>query len=148
MKTKTQPRRVTVNRKQRLYVIPSPCGGYSCLGFRVCIDRAVRLAAELGEDFKPARAGALSNYRRLCELQEIVRDRHSATGYRATCELSPQLRGLEGRHVEVVTDYGETRRFRVGRSTGCIPIHLEITRRCAHGGFAAEYHYKSVRVIR
>lgn len=147
MKTTTPKPRVTVNRKQRLYVIPC-AGGYSCLGFQVCIDRAARLAAELGENFTPARAGALSNYHRLRELQEIARERNAATGYRTTCELSPQLRGLEGRRVEVVTDYGETRRFQVGRSTGWIPIHLEIARRNSSGGMAAERHYKSVRIIR
>ena len=61
--------------------------------------------------------------------------------------LSPQLKGLEGMRVEVVTDYDETRRFIVGRSTGWIPCHIEISRRSAFGGGAADRHYKSVRVL-
>jgi len=61
--------------------------------------------------------------------------------------LSPQLKGLEGMRVEVVTDYDETRRFIVGRSTGWIPCHIEISRRNAFGGGAADRHYKSVRPL-
>lgn len=61
--------------------------------------------------------------------------------------LSPQLTGLEGFRVEVVTDYDETRRFIVGKSTGWIPCHIEISRRSASGGGAADKHYKSVRVL-
>lgn len=62
-------------------------------------------------------------------------------------ELTPQLIGLEGYRVEVITDYDEKRRFIVGRSTGWRPIHLEISRRTALGGPAAEKHYKSVTVL-
>ena len=58
--------------------------------------------------------------------------------------LSPQLVGLEGWRVEVVTDYNEKRRFIVGKSTGWRPCHLEISRRDSYGGPAAENHYKSV----
>jgi len=62
--------------------------------------------------------------------------------------LTPQLVGLEGRRVEVVTTYGETRRFHVGKSTGWIPCHLEIHNARSSGGGSAEKQYKSVRVIR
>ena len=68
-------------------------------------------------------------------------------GLRALSNLSPQLVGLECWRVEVVTDYSETRRFIVGRSTGWAPIHFEISRRSAHGGPAAEKHYQSVRKL-
>ncbi len=61
--------------------------------------------------------------------------------------LSPQLRGKEGYRVEVVTDYDETRRFIVGRSTGWRPCSLEINNRRSMGGPSAEMHYKSVRVL-
>lgn len=61
--------------------------------------------------------------------------------------LSPQLKGLEGTRVEVVTDYDETRRFIVGRSTGWIPCHIEISRRSAFGGCPADRRYKSVRTL-
>jgi hypothetical protein len=148
MKTATiaPPRRVTVNRSQGLYVIPSG-GGFSCLGFQVCIDRATRLAGNLGEPLNLKRAGTLHNYRELERLQGLAAARNRQTGWRADCELSPQLRGLEGRRVEVVTTYGETRRFIVGRSGGWVPIHLEIHNRRSYGGGAADRVYKSVRLV-
>ncbi len=62
-------------------------------------------------------------------------------------ELTPQLIGLEGYRVEVVTDYDEKRRFIVGRSTGWRPIHLEVSRRSAYGGYQASKHYTSVTML-
>ena len=61
--------------------------------------------------------------------------------------LSPQLIGLEDWRVEVVTTYGETRRFWVGKSTGWRPIHLEIARRNCYGGGGAAKRYRSVRKL-
>ena len=66
---------------------------------------------------------------------------------RSDAGLTPQLIGLEGYRVEVVTDYDETRRFIVGKSTGWIPCHLEIARSNSSGGGPAEKHYKSVRTL-
>lgn len=61
--------------------------------------------------------------------------------------LSPQLIGLEGWRVEVITTYGEKRRFIVGISTGWRPCHLEVSRRGAHGGGASEKTYASVKKL-
>ena len=66
---------------------------------------------------------------------------------RDNSDLSPQLVGLEGWRIEVVTTYGEKRRFIVGKSTGWKPCHLEISRRSAHGGGAAEKEYTSIRKL-
>jgi hypothetical protein len=63
---------------------------------------------------------------------------------RSDAGLTPQLVGLEGWRVEVETEYGETRRFIVGRSTGWVPIHLEIARRNCRGGMAASKSYRKV----
>lgn len=62
-------------------------------------------------------------------------------------DLSPQLKGLQGYRVEVVTDYDEKRRFIVGQSTGWRPCSLEVNNRRSMGGPSAEKHYKSVRVL-
>jgi hypothetical protein len=64
--------------------------------------------------------------------------------------LTPQLEGLEGKRVEVVTKYGETRRFWVGRNIRSAPvqIHLEILTTRSLGGAPAEMEYESVRVVR
>lgn len=66
---------------------------------------------------------------------------------RSDAGLTKQLIGLEGWRVEVVTTYGETRRFIVGRSTGWVPCHTELKLRTSSGGPAAEREYKSVRKI-
>ena len=59
-----------------------------------------------------------------------------------------QLHGLLGRRVEVVTMYGETRRFNVGKSTGWMPCYLEVENARTRGGCAAEREYQSVKVVR
>ncbi len=63
-------------------------------------------------------------------------------------DLNPQLTPFFRQRVEVVTDYGETRRFLVGRSTGWKPCCLEVKTIRSFGGVAAEKHYKSVKLIR
>lgn len=133
---------VRLNHEQRLYVIPfgwrgGKPEGFSCLGFDVCYEWTKRRAEWLGE---PIPSESLigtrklyEEYKRLCEL---IKQRHEATGERCLCDLTPQLIGLEGKRVEVEDNFGEVRRFWVGRSTGWIPIHLEITRNGNHGGGA------------
>jgi len=63
---------------------------------------------------------------------------------RSDAGLTPQLVGLEGWRVEVETDYDETRRFYVSRSTGWVPCHIEVKTRRSYGGTGAEKHYKRV----
>jgi hypothetical protein len=62
--------------------------------------------------------------------------------------LTPQLKGLEGFRVEVITTYGEKRRFNVGRSTGWAPCHIELRCIRSHGGPCAEKKYQHVKLIR
>ena len=147
----TVDRAVTVNREQALYVIPEG-DGYSCLGFDVVMQRFDRLAAELRREchdlsiapFSLHLRGTLEGY----HLYRALVERARLTGKRFRCELTPQLEGLEGNRVEVETLYGETRRFIVGKSTGWLPIHLEIKTRASTGGMGAEREYRSVRVVR
>lgn len=139
------PHAVTVNAEQGLYVIPAGGGGYSCLGFDVLVERYNRLAGAMDwRGFPLEERGTLEGYARYEALLTAARE----TGRRFSCELSPQLIGLEGRRVEVVTAYGETRRFQVGKSTGWLPIHLEVYNRRSTGGGAADRQYQSVRVVR
>ena len=133
----------SINKEQGLYVITEGHGGYSCLGFNVAQERMARLAAEMGETLPTLELGTEAHYLAYTALH----NKAAATGKRFECELSPQLKGLEGYRVEVVTDYGERRRFIVGKSTGWMPCHLEISRRNAHSGGAAEPHYQSVRTL-
>lgn len=62
--------------------------------------------------------------------------------------LTTQLIPYHGARVEVVTTYGETRRFWVGMSTGWRPCHLEIHNTRSTGGMSAEKEYASVRLVR
>ena len=144
---------VTINPEQRLYVIPCS-GGYSCLGFDVAEGRMRRMltwlqshdASPVSFSDEPA-PGTPERYARFEAIQSRVRDVVKATGQRCEVELSPQLIGLEGRRVEVVSKFGERRRFRVGKSTGWMPIHLELKTRRSFGGMAADREYQSVRVV-
>ncbi|MCC6818584.1 MAG: hypothetical protein IT245_06825 [Bacteroidia bacterium] len=60
------------------------------------------------------------------------------TGKRYDFELHPKLIGLEGKRIECIM-YGEKTRFIVGKSTGFIPIHLEIKTRRSSGGGGISY---------
>ena len=136
----------SINQEQGLYVLS--CGsGFSCLGFEVTQQRMERLAAEMGEGCPVVELGTREHYDAYVNLESRAAATATTTGKRYQCELSPQLVGLEGWRVEVVTDFDETRRFIVGKSTGWLPIHLEVSRRSAFGGMAADRHYKSVRTL-
>lgn len=116
---------VTLNHDQNLYVIPCGDDGYTSLGFNVLEARANSLAAELNEEWTLA-LPSIKQYERYQALLAIARNRNAKTGWKSKTGLTQQLIGLERDHVEVVDCYGEQRRFRVGRSTGFIPCHLQI----------------------
>ena len=139
---------VKINRQQRLFVIPAGNDGFSCLGFDVCEQRLSGLANELRVDPMAHRRGTRSAYRAYQHLLELARQKNQTTGWRSQSELTRELLGLEGKRVEIVDRYGETRRFYVGRSTGFVPVHLEISRRDSTGGPAvAGAPFKSLRII-
>ena len=134
---------ITLNHEQQLYVIKTDYG-YSCLGFDVCRDQTLAYAKWLGKTELPVPYASIEAY----QLYETLVDEIIATGKRCDAELCPQLVGLEGKRVEVTDAYGKTRRFYVGKSTGSIPIHLEIARKNSSGGPAVMGSpFKSVRVI-
>ena len=137
---------VTVNLDQRLFVIPSG-GGFTCLGFDVCHKWSAGLAAELGEPAPAIPVESLDAYHEYIRLCEVARIKHVETGWKSRIKLEPQLSGLEGKRVEVITKWDEKQRFIVGKSTGWMPCHLEIKRRDSHGGCGTCGPYKSVRVV-
>lgn len=131
-------------------------GGYSTLGFDNALDRLERYSLDYWMDgektdelmarMHPQR-GSMEVYREMRKFERLLAKRAVETGERAVADLSPQLVGLEGCRVEAVTEYDETRRFIVGKSTGPIPCHLEIKRRDSSGGTPADREYKSVKVL-
>lgn len=62
--------------------------------------------------------------------------------------LNPQLKGYEGRRVEVTYSDGTSERFWVGRSTGWRPCHLAVKTTRSTGGGMASGPYAAVRVVR
>jgi hypothetical protein len=144
--------KIMINRTYGLYVLP--CGeGFTCLGFDVCYDRTCRMVDWLrrhGEDAaypEPSDKGtyqAYSLYRAVYGVAErICFDKK----IRCDVELTEQLIGLEGKRVEVDDNYGETRRFWVGKSTGWCPIHLEVKKSNSYGGEGASRSYKRVTIV-
>lgn len=141
---------VTISSFTGTFVIP--CGtGCTTLGFDVCFDRTRRIARELGDkSLEPTEAlrGTLpgyAEYERACAAAEALYER---TGRRLTCDLTPELIGLEGRMVEVVDRHGELRAFKVGKSVGLIPVHLELARNAIGGEPVSGAPFRSVRVMR
>jgi hypothetical protein len=138
MTTTTPQSTVTANHKQRLYVIPTTQGGFSCHGFDVVEKLISRLVAEgLTPPPFAAEVGTAERYeqyRTLC----AEGCKKSASGWKSTAELTPELIGKEGRRVEVTHQWrdgeAETVRFQVSRSTGWMPCHLQLARRGVSGG--------------
>ena len=58
------------------------------------------------------------------------------------CFLTNQLKGLEGQQVKVIDNFGETRFFYVGKSTGAWQIHLEIPSSRSSCGMAASENFR------
>lgn len=138
----------SVNIEQRLYNIE--CGqGYTCLGFDVMERKRKALADWLNiahGSYVPGTQHAFDTY---ATLLEMAGSRATRTGERCPVELSSQLIGLEGRRVEVVDRKGDKpRRFKVGKSTGWMPCHIELANARSHGGIAANHTYYSVRIVR
>ncbi|MGD0058652.1 MAG: hypothetical protein ABSD58_04460 [Verrucomicrobiia bacterium] len=139
---------IRINQQQRLFVLPAGDNGFGCLGFDVCEERTRTLAAELAVEPMPHRKGTRRAYEAYERLVEVARQRNQATGWRAQSELTHELLGLEGKRVEIVDRWGHKRRFYVGKSTGFIPVHLEIARRNSTGGPAVMgAPFNSVRVL-
>lgn len=139
---------IRMNQEQSLYIIPTG-RGFTCLGFDVCIEQVRGYQESLGLPLStlPPR-GSLAMYRYYEGLLKLLESRYLDTGERCYSELTPQLMGFEGRRVEVVEESGTRRRFWVGRSTGFVPIHLEVARRNSSGGCGVTgAPFVSVKVI-
>lgn len=142
--------RVFLNKEQGLYVIPAG-SGFTCLGFDVGFDKASAVVAWMANGTPlPLRSnkGTVQGYE---DYQRIMKAGYAETVRRhSPCpiELTPQLQGLEGKRVEVYDKHGERRRFWVGKSTGWMPCHLEISRRNSSGGSSVTgAPFKSVVVV-
>jgi hypothetical protein len=130
----------SINAEQRLFIIHCD-SGFSCLGFDVCHKRATALAKELGESAPCQAIGTLESLGEYNRLVEIARARNLATGWRSESELIPELKGFEGKRVEIRHQWKpespiEIERYIVGKSTGFIPCHLALPNKQNGGGEA------------
>lgn len=121
---------VAINMDQRLYVIPCGSDGFSCWGFDVAEKKGRAVAAWLG---KPELMPALpipspQHFDGYQATLQAGTEHNRNTGARCTIDLEPKLIPFEGKRVRVTERNGSTREFRVGKSTGWLPCHLEITR--------------------
>jgi len=154
--------KVTLNKDQKLYVfthnvICGECGrpkkgqGYvDCFGFDNLFHENVAIAAEIerADLLINNKIGTMKAYRLHKKLIRLASERQKQTGKRLEAGLTPELKGLEGKRVEVVDCHGERRRFKVGKSTGVIPIHLELARADSMGGGGVTgTPFQSVKVI-
>lgn len=131
------------------------CGdGFTTLGFAHADSQRAKVAAWLEAEGKPlerveAAPGTPEAFAAYHAAMAAGRAHNAATGRRCEADLTPQLRGLEGKRVEVTEADGTTRRFTVGKSSGWLPIHLEIARRGQSYGESVEgAPFKAVREVR
>lgn len=139
---------VIINKEQRLYVIP--CGnGYSCYGFDILKNKLNLLATEYNkENLIVKRAGTKKAYKNYLNILKIAEKRFEVENYRSKSQLIKEFIGKEGKRVEVITDYGETKRFIIGKSTGFIPCHLELKQRNSSGGSSVMgYPFKRITFL-
>lgn len=140
---------LSINAEQRLYVMP--CGnGTTCYGWDVLDKKARAVATWLrgldtpNQDAKRAMVawlaeldrnppGSADHFQVCANVLERAQIHCSVFGDRCPADLVPSLIGLEGKRVEA--DYfGKRIRFKVGRSTGWLPVHLRLHNRRSTGG--------------
>lgn len=147
----------TIHREVRndiehaLYVITTyPGGGVSTYGWDHVLEQVERLTLGFGETDVPSLArGSREALDTMLALMERARVEFEETGEPNVGNLTPGLSGLEGWRVEVIDEADdEPRRFIVGRSTGWIPVHLELHNTRSRGGSPARPDgYYEVREI-
>ena len=129
-----------LDKKQGIYYYKVP-GGYCGLGFDVCLEeikhfKKFLLGTWIDHSllYKRPKRGGYAAFELHEQLSELCRKENHRTGRRCEDALTPQLKGLEGKRVEVIDKYDEKRRFWVGKSTGWYPVHLEVARSNSTGG--------------
>ncbi len=138
---------VTINKSQKLYVLHGE-KYISCLGFQVCLDKRDALNVELDVTLNKGKLGSVTAYKEYLKLVDIAKVKFDYIGVKSKIELEKQLIGLEGKRIEVIDSYGETRRFIVGKSSGWMPCHLEIKKRNSSGGGQVYgTPFKSIKII-
>lgn len=155
----------SINKEQRLYVIR--CGaGYSCYGYDSLNRQAQGVLSWLKEqgrtaelllgahkvDVKslsiPERVGTKKHFAACDAILNAGAQFSRDSGIRCFAELHPQLMGKEGKRVKIIDAAGNPRSFIVGRSSGWLPTHLEVSRRDSSGGVpVSRENFQSVSLV-
>jgi hypothetical protein len=119
---------VRADHDAEAYVITHDDGSTSALPFDLCMERIERYELNLESPASSMPRGAMTTFTYLRGLVAALSLRYDQTGEQAVAELSPQLMGLEGWVVMVEDEDGDMpREFRVGKSDGFLPYHVEAT---------------------
>ena len=124
--------KITINREQKLYVIPCGQNGFSCYGFDVLDKKIKNLCIALQIENICKRKGTLKAYNFYTKLVNIARK----SGRKFEFDLYKPFIGNEGKRVEITYKWGEKERGIIGKSTGFIPIHILLKRVDSLGGDA------------
>ena len=120
----------SINYEQKLYVLK--CGdGFTCLGFEYAAKQAEKVNnwLPLGVQIPATLKGELGSNEAYEYYEQVMRTGGAyaaKSGKRCEADLIPQFKGLEGMRVEVTEAGGEKRKYRIGKSTGWMPCHLEM----------------------
>lgn len=138
---------ITINHDQKLYVMPCG-GGYSYIGVDYAEVQRLAVLNWLHLPVDAIELGTTEHYDAYTTAMKQGREHHRLTGERCEAALIPSLKGLEGSRVELTYPSGEKTRFIVGRSTGWLPIHLEIKTKRSRGGSEVYFPDRTtVRVV-
>jgi len=108
--------------------------GVEGLGWDVCADRTAKYEAWAGLASSDEPRGTEEAFNAYCVALKAAQRHASETGKRCNAFLIPELVDREGSRVEVRYPDGEIKRFKVGKSTGWAPCHLELANARSRGG--------------
>ena len=130
---------ITVDHKRGLYILQTE-EYYSTHGIDVVQRRSENIIKWIkgkGEEpiYKMVEYATVHAYEQYKAIMNQAQEFCKKNNIQCEIELEAQLIGLEGKRVEVIDKYGEKRRFWVGRTTGWLPGHIELSKSNSSGGF-------------
>lgn len=121
---------ITINTDRELYVISGE-KYTSCYGFDICLNLVRKIQDEFNlQDADILQRGTIEVYNKYISLCSYLRDNN----LRSTSELYKPFIGNERRKVEIIYKDGSKTRGKIGKSTGCLPVHILLKRVDSKGG--------------
>lgn len=119
----------TIQQESRLYFHKS-----GVIGFDYAEKLRVGVLTWLGREVKEVEIGTPEAYEAYVEAIELGRAHAEETGAKCPAALTPELDRWRGWRVEVKSADGTKRRFNVSRSTGWLPVNIELFNTRSSGG--------------